>query len=45
MHIIIQNCVSFSNQKCMIEPTPCSLHPNEFTVKLDKFVGSCNTLK
>ena len=44
MHLIIQNCVSFSNQECMIEPSPCSLHPNEFAVKLDKFAGSCNTL-
>ena len=46
-------CVSLSNQKCKIQPTFISLHPNEysqefhydsFTVKLDKCVGSCNTL-
>ena len=46
-------CVSLSNQKCMIQPTLINLHPNEysqefhyypFTVKLDKCVGSCNTL-
>ena len=41
-------CVSLSNQKCII-----ILHPNEciqefhyypFAVKLDRCVGSCNTL-
>ena len=46
-------CVLLSNQKCMIQPTLINLHPNEysqefhyypFTVKLDKCVGSCNTL-
>ena len=46
-------CVSLSNQKCEIQPTFTNLHPNEcsqefhcypFTVKLDKCVGSCNTL-
>ena len=46
-------CVSLSNQKCEIEPTFINLHPNEysqefhyypFTIKLDKWVGSCNTL-
>ena len=46
-------CVSLSNQKCEIQPTFINLHPNEysqefhyypFTVKLDKCVGSCNTL-
>ena len=46
-------CVWLSNQKCMIQPTLIYLHPNEysqefhyyrFAVKLDKFVGSCNTL-
>ena len=45
--------VSLSNQKCEIQPTFINLHPNEysqefhyypFTVKLDKCVGSCNTL-
>ena len=44
---------SFSNQKCMIQPTLINLHPNEysqefhyypFAVKLDRCVGSCNTL-
>ena len=46
-------CVSLSNQKCLIQPTLINLHPREysqefhynlFTVKLDKCVGSCNTL-
>ena len=46
-------CVSLSNQKCMIQPTLINLHPNEysqvlhyypFVVKLDRYVGSCNTL-
>ena len=46
-------CVSLSNQKCIIQPTLINLHPNEyskefhyypFTVKLDRCVGSCNTL-
>ena len=46
-------CVLLSNQKCMIQPTLINLHTNEysgelhyyqFAVKLDKCVGSCNTL-
>ena len=46
-------CVLLSNQKCMAQPTLINLHPNEysqefhyypFTVKLDRSVGSCNTL-
>ena len=46
-------CVLLSNQKCMTQPTLTILHPNEysqelhyypFAVKLDKCVGSCNTL-
>ena len=46
-------CVSLSNQKCMTLPTHINLHPNEyskelhyysFAVKLDRFVGSFNTL-
>ena len=46
-------CISLSNQKCEIQPIFINLHPNEyrqelyynpFTVKLDKGVGSCNTL-
>ena len=46
-------CVSVSNQKCEIQPTLINLHSNEysqelhyypFAVKLDKCVGSCNTL-
>ena len=46
-------CVLFSNQKCKIQPTLFNIHPNEysqefhyypFAVKLDKCVGSCNTL-
>ena len=45
--------VSLSNQKCKIQPTLINLHPNKysqefhyypFTVKLDRCVGSCNTL-
>ena len=46
-------CVSLSNQKCKIQPTLINLHPNEysqelhyypFAVKLDRCVGSWNTL-
>ena len=46
-------CVSLSNQTCMTLPTVINLHLNEysqdfhyysFVVKLDRFVGSCNTL-
>ena len=46
-------CVSLSNQKCMIQPTLINLHTNEyseefhcspFAVKLDRCIGSCNTL-
>ena len=46
-------CVLLSNQKCMIQPTLINLHPNEysqefhyypFAVKLDRYVGSFNTL-
>ena len=45
--------VSLSNKKCEIQPTLINLHPNEysqefhyypFAVKLDRCVGSCNTL-
>ena len=45
--------MSLSNQKCEIQLTLINLHPNEysqelryspFAVKLDKCVGSCNTL-
>ena len=44
-------CVSLSSQECMI--TLINLHPNEYSqelhyypiaVKLDRCVGSCNTL-
>ena len=44
--------VSFSNQKCMTQPTLINLHPNEYSqdfyyylsgVKLDKCDGSFNT--
>ena len=47
------NCLSLSNEKCMIQPTFFILHTNEysqefrsypFAVKLDKLVWSCNTL-
>ena len=46
-------CVSLRNQKCKIQPTLVNLHLNEssqefhcypFSVKLDRCVGSCNTL-
>ena len=46
-------CVLLSNQKSEIQPTFINLHPNEysqefhyypFTIKLNKWVGSCNTL-
>ena len=46
-------CISLSSQKCMIQSTLINLHPNEysqefhyypFLVKLDRWVGSCNTL-
>ena len=46
-------CVPLSNQKCMTQPSLINLHPNEysqefyyypFSVKLDRYVGSCNTL-
>ena len=45
--------VSLSNQKCMIQPSLINLHSNEysqefhyypFSDKLDRCVGSCNTL-
>ena len=45
--------VSLSNKKFEIQPTLINLHPNEysqefhyypFAVKLDRCVGSCNTL-
>ena len=46
-------CILLTNQKYMVQPTLIDLHPNEysqefhyysFLVKLDRFVGSCNTL-
>ena len=46
-------CVSLSNQKCMIQSTLVNLDPNEcsqefhcylFAVKLDRCIGSCNTI-
>ena len=46
-------CVLLSNQKCMTQTTLIDLHPNEwrqelhyypFAAKLDRWVGSCNTL-
>ena len=45
-------CVSLNNRKCMIKPTLINLQPNNivksnyylFAVKLDRCVGSCNTL-
>ena len=47
------NCFLLSYQKCMIQPTLINFHPNEysqeiryyqFAVKLDRCIGSCNTL-
>ena len=46
-------CVSLSNQKCITQPTLVNLHANEysqechyypFTIELDRFIGSSNTL-
>ena len=46
-------CVSWIKKKCTTQPTLISLHPNEyiqefhnypFAVKLDRSVGSCNTV-
>ena len=46
-------CVLLSNQKCMIQTTLVNLHPNEysqefhyypFAGKVDRCIGSCNTL-
>ena len=46
-------CVSLSNHKYVIQPTNINLYPNEysqefhcypFAVKLDRCIGSCNTL-
>ena len=46
-------CIFLSNGKCMIQPTLINLHPNEysqefhyysFSLKLDRCVGSCNSL-
>ena len=48
-----RNSISLSNQKCMTQPTLINLHPNKysqefdyylFAVKLERCVGSCNTL-
>ena len=47
------NCMPLSNQKCMTQPTLINLYSNEyshklhnypFSVKLDRCIGSCNTL-
>ena len=46
-------CVPLNNQKCEIQPSLINIHPNEysqellyypFSVKLQRCVGSCNTL-
>ena len=46
-------CESLNNQKCEIQPTLINLHPKEYcqklhnypsAIKLDKCVGSCNTV-
>ena len=48
-----KKCLFLSNQKCEIQPTLINLQPNEYNqelhcyplaVKLDRCVGSCNTL-
>ena len=48
-----KKCVSWGNQKCKIQPILINLHSNEcnqelhyypFVVKLDRCVGSCNTI-
>ena len=53
MLLTIQKYVLFSNEKCEIQPTLINLHPDEysqdfryypFAVKLDRCVGSCNTV-
>ena len=53
MLLTIQKYVLFSNEKCEIQPTLINLHPIEysqdfcyypFAVKLDRCVGSCNTV-
>ena len=47
------NCVSLSHQKCEIQPTLINLYPHEYNqelhyyplaVKLDRCIGSCNTV-
>ena len=46
-------CVLLNNKKCMTQPTPINLHPNEYSqklhyyplaVNLDGCAGSCNSL-
>ena len=46
-------CMSLNNHKCMTQATIINLHPNKYSqefhycsfgVKLDRYVGSCNTL-
>ena len=53
MDLFTQSGFLLSNQNCMIQPTLINLNPNEhsqefhyylFAVKLDRCVGSCNTL-
>ena len=48
-----RKCVLSRNQLCEVQPTLINLHPNEysqelyyypFAVKIDRCVGSCNTL-
>ena len=36
--------VFLTNQKCEVQPTFITIHYCPFAVKLDKCVGSCNTL-
>ena len=53
MDLIIKNCISSINQKCMIQPTFINLHPKKysqelhyypFAAKLGRCVGGCATL-
>ena len=46
-------CIFLSNQQCKTQHNPINLHPNDysqglryypFTVNLDRYAGSCNTL-
>ena len=34
-------CISLSNQKCEIQPTIISLHPNEYSQELHYYCSYC----